>query len=93
MVAWGSDRTGLNGMQLQPRVQPWRPDRDLAGYSVARSPMAKYATIYDKPYTALYLSITDEQGGHPELDSNQQPYDLRSNSLARRSSTVFVSTR
>jgi hypothetical protein len=43
MFAWGPGRTGLNGIQLQPRVQPLGPDRDVAGYPGAR--ITKYASI------------------------------------------------
>jgi hypothetical protein len=45
MSAYGPGWTALNGMQLQPGVQPSEPDRDLAEHPGTRDLIAKYTTV------------------------------------------------
>jgi hypothetical protein len=60
MFAWELGWTGVNGMQLQPRVQPLKPDHDLAGIPEHRVDGKVCDCIGQTLYNVIF-TITDDE--------------------------------
>jgi hypothetical protein len=80
MLAWEPVRTGVNGMRLQPRVQPLELDRARADIP-ERWVDRKVCDYIGQTYMTLYFMIRRQQGLLPGLDPDQQPDNSKSNKL------------
>jgi len=47
----------MNGVELQPCVQPLRLDLDLVGWPALRDAIGSYEAVYNKRYTLVYRAM------------------------------------
>jgi hypothetical protein len=87
MFAWGPGWTGVNRMQLQPRVQPLEPDRDLGGSGSVGSDWRVCGRIQQTLYNRL-RSKRDLFGNCRQQGSMES--DALLEGLLRRSAPVRV---